>query len=297
MKTWFRKFILHPSQAVIAWILNAFFTILPLDWASALGGWMGRQIGPRLRVTGNARRELAIVFPLLNSYEIEKIIDGMWDNLGRTAGEHPHLAKFNPYAENSRVEVIGGKILDQARDDNEPGIAFSGHLANWELVPLVSTKRGLPLHLIYRRANNPFFDRLVQRGRVSTGGQYLPKGPDGAKDTLRALSKGQHLAMLVDQKMNDGIEVPFMGRNAMTAPALAHLALRFNCPVVPVQVERLKGANFRVTIHPPLIHPNTGDKQSDILHLMTEVNNHLDNWIKQHPEQWLWVHNRWPNEH
>jgi KDO2-lipid IV(A) lauroyltransferase len=258
---------------------------------------MGRQIGPRLRVTGNARRELAIVFPLLNSYKIEKIIGGMWDNLGRTAGEHPHLAKFNPYAENSRVEVIGGKILDQARDDNEPGIAFSAHLANWELVPLVSTKRGLPLHLIYRRANNPFFDRLVQRGRVSTGGQYFPKGPDGAKDILRALSKGQHLAMLVDQKMNDGIEVPFMGRNAMTAPALAQLALRFNCPVVPVQVERLKGANFRVTIHPPLIHPNTGDKQSDILHLMTEVNNHLDNWIKQHPEQWLWVHNRWPNEH
>ena len=297
MKTWFHKKILNPSQAIIAWILNAFFSILPLDWASALGGWMGRQIGPRLRVTGNARRALAIVFPSLNSFEIKKIIGGMWDNLGRTAGEHPHLAKFNPYMENSRVEVIGVEILDQARDDNEPGIAFSAHLANWELVPLVSTKRGLPLHLVYRRANNPFFDRLVQRGRASTGGQYFPKGPDGAKDILRALSKGQHLAMLVDQKMNDGIEVPFMGRNAMTAPALAQLSLRFNCPVVPVQVERLKGANFRVTIHPPLIHPNTGDKQSDILHLMTEVNNHLDNWIKQHPEQWLWVHNRWPNEH
>ena len=297
MKTWFREFILHPSQAIVAWALNAFFSILPLDCASALGGWMGRQIGPRLRVTGNARRALAIVFPLLNSYEIEKIIDGMWDNLGRTAGEHPHLAKFNPYMENSRVEVIGVEILDQARDDNEPGIAFSGHLANWELVPLVSTKKGLPLHLVYRRANNPFFDRLVQRGRASTGGQYFPKGPDGAKDILRALNKGQHLAMLVDQKMNDGIEVPFMGRNAMTAPALAQLALRFNCPVVPVQVERLKGANFRVTIHPPLILPNTGDKQSDILHLMTEVNNYLTTWIKQHPEQWLWVHNRWPNEH
>ena len=177
MKTWFREFILHPGQAIVAWALNAFFSILPLDCASTLGGWMGRQIGPRLRVTGNARRALAVVFPLLNSYEIEKIIDGMWDNLGRTAGEHPHLTKFNPYMENSRVEVIGVEILDQARDDNEPGIAFSAHLANWELVPLVSTKRGLPLHLVYRRANNPFFDRLVQRGRASTGGQYFPKGP------------------------------------------------------------------------------------------------------------------------
>jgi len=296
MKIWFRKYISHPSQALVAWFLNAFFALLPLDHASALGGWMGRQIGPHLHVTENARRELAIVFPLLSSHEIEKIIIGMWDNLGRTAGEHPHLAKFDPYTENSRVEVIGVEILDQARDDEKPGIAFGGHLANWELVPLVSTKRGLPLHLVYRKANNPFFDRLVQKGRESTGGQYFPKGPTGAKDILRALNKDEHLAMLVDQKMNDGIEAPFMGRNAMTAPALAQLGLRFKCPIVPVQVERLKGANFRVTIHPPLVHPNTGDKQSDILQMMTEVNIKLESWIKKQPEQWLWVHNRWPGK-
>ena len=296
MKKWFRKFIFHPCQALLAWLVNSLFSILPLDWASALGGWIGQKIGPRLHATQTARRELNNVFPLLSSLEIEKIINGMWENLGRTVGEHPHLAKFNPYIENSRVAVVGGEILDQARDDNEPGIAFSAHLANWELVPLTSTKRGLPLHLVYRRANNLFFDRLVQRGRASTEGQYFPKGPDGAKDILRALGNGQHIAMLVDQKMNDGIEVPFMGRPAMTAPALAQLALRFNCPVVPVQVERLKGANFRVTIHPPLIFANTGNRQSDILSLMTEVNNHLNNWIRQRPEQWLWVHNRWPNE-
>jgi KDO2-lipid IV(A) lauroyltransferase len=296
MATWFRKFILHPSQAILAWLLNAFFSILPLDWASALGGWIGQKIGPRLRATQTARRELNNVFPLLSTLEIEDIINGMWGNLGRTVGEHPHLAKFNPYIKNSRVEVIGGEILDQAREDNEPGIAFSGHLANWELVPLTSTKRGLPLHLVYRRANNLFFDRLVQKGRATTEGQYFPKGADGAKDILRALGKGQHIAMLVDQKMNDGIEVPFMGRPAMTAPALAQLALRFNCPVVPVQVERLTGANFRVTIHPPLSFPKTGNRQSDILSLMTEVNNHLDNWIRQRPEQWLWIHNRWPSK-
>ena len=296
MKKWFRKYIFHSSQAIMAWVINGLFSLLPLDWASALGGWVGRKIGPLFRVTQNARRELKTVFPLLNALEIEDILNGMWDNLGRVAGEHPHLSKFNPYLENSRVEVVGGEILDQRRDPGKPWLAFSGHLANWELVPLTSTKRGLPLHLVYRRANNPFFDRLVQKGRARTEGQYFPKGSGGAKDILRALHKGQHIAMLVDQKMNDGIEVPFMGRNAMTAPALAQLALRFNCPVMPVQVERLKGANFRVTIHPPLIIQNTGDKQSDILNLMTEVNNHLENWIKQRPEQWLWVHNRWPTK-
>jgi len=296
MKTWFRNFVLHPSQASIAWVINSFFSFLPLDWASALGGLIGRVIGPKLKVTENARRELTVVFPLLGSEEIEKIITGMWDNLGRTVGEHPHLNKFNPYQKNSRVEVVGGEILDQARDDGKPGIAFSGHLANWELVPLVSTKKGLPLHLVYRRANNRFFNRLVQKGRARTGGQYFPKGPDGAKDILRALKDGQHLAMLVDQKMNDGIEVPFMGRGAMTAPAIAQLALRFDCPIFPVQVERLKGANFRVTIHPHLAPTSTGDKKADVLHLMTDVNHYLNNWIRQHPEQWLWIHNRWPNE-
>ena len=296
MRTWYRDFIFHPIQASIAWAVNLFFSLLPLDWASNLGGWVGRKLGPQLKVTENAKRALATVFPTLSSEGINEVIDAMWDNLGRTIGEHPHLAKFDPYQKNSRVEVVGVEILDQARDDNEPGIAFSGHLANWELVPLASTKRGLPLHLVYRRANNRLFDRLVQKGRVSTGGKYFPKGPDGAKDILHALKNGQHLAMLVDQKMNDGIEVPFMGRNAMTAPALAQLALRFKCPVVPVQVERLKGANFRITVHPPLTLPNTGDKKSDILELMTDVNNYLDNWIRQHPEQWLWIHNRWPNE-
>jgi len=295
MRILIQKFINHPTQAIIAWGLHTFFSLLPLDMASALGGWIGRKFGPKLKVSNNARRELALVFPSLDADGIEHIIDGMWDNLGRTAGEHPHLAKFNPYGKNSRVEVIGAEIIDQARKDGLPGIAFSGHLANWELGPLASTKRGLPLHLVYRRANNPFFDRLLQKARISTGAKYFPKGAEGAKDIVRSLNKGEHIAMLVDQKMNDGIPVPFMGRDAMTAPALAQLALRYNCPVVPVQVERLKGANFRVTIHPPLILPNTGDRKANILSIMTEVNNHLGNWIKKQPEQWLWVHNRWPD--
>jgi KDO2-lipid IV(A) lauroyltransferase len=257
---------------------------------------MGRTIGPKLRVSQNARRELAVVFPDLSTSEIETTVDRMWDNLGRTAGEHPHLAKFDPFKKNSRIEVIGMEIIEQLRDDDLPGLLFSGHMANWELMPLASTKIGLLLHLVYRRANNPFFDRLVQKGRAGTGGQYFAKGTEGSKDILRALKKGDHLAMLVDQKMNDGISIPFMGRDAMTAPALAQLALRYNCPVVPVQIERLGGAHFRVTVHPILELPDSGDRQADIAALMTTVNAQLGDWIKQRPEQWLWVHNRWPNE-
>jgi KDO2-lipid IV(A) lauroyltransferase len=295
MRPWLSKIMIQPSLAGMAWVLNSFFALLPLDSASALGGWLGRQIGPQLRVTKNAELELTCVFPELNALEIKKIIDRMWDNLGRTAGEHPHLAQFDPYMKNSRVKIIGTKYIDQLRDDGLPGIFFSGHLANWELVPMASTKRNLPLHLIYRKANNPFFDRLVQKGRLNTGGQYFPKGAEGSKKILRALNQGDHLAMLVDQKMNDGIPIPFLGRDAMTAPALAQLALRYNCPIVPVQVERLKGAYFLVTVHPPLNLPKSDDKQANIAAIMTDVNKHIENWIRKQPEQWLWVHNRWPN--
>ncbi|MBT3915279.1 MAG: lauroyl acyltransferase [Rhodospirillaceae bacterium] len=295
MKNWFRGTIAHPTEAALAWALNAFFAMLPVDGASALGGWMGRMIGPKLRVSNNARRSLARVFPELSAPEIENIVLRMWDNLGRTAGEHPHLARFDPYRKDSRVEVVGLEHLELL-NDGAPALFFGGHIANWEISPLAGTKRGLTIHLVYRRANNPFFDRLVQKGREAMGGKLFPKGAEGSKDILRALKKGEHLAMLVDQKMNDGISVPFLGQHAMTAPALGQLAYRYNCHVLPVQVERLGGANFQLTLHPPLELPDSGDKQKDIETLMVTVNEQLGEWIKQRPEQWLWVHNRWPNE-
>ncbi len=285
----------HILEAGAAWFVYMIFAILPLDAASGLGGWIGRTFGPRLRVTNNARRNLAKCFPDMTPEQMEETVLRMWENLGRTAGEHPHLDKFDPYKENSRVEVVGVEYCDALRDDGKPGLFFAGHIANWEISPLAGTKRGLTVHLVYRRANNPFFDRLVQRGRDALGSDLYPKGSEGAKAILRALRRGDHMAMLVDQKMNDGISVPFLGHDAMTAPAVAELAYRYDCPLVPARVERLEGAQFRVTVYPPIDKPNTGDKTADIVALMTDVNRHLGDWITERPEQWLWVHNRWPD--
>ena len=106
---------------------------------------------------------------------------------------------------------------------------------------------------------------------------------------------GGHLGILPDQKMNDGIAVPFFGRDAMTAPALARLALRFDCPVVPLRAERTGGARFHIRFYPPLEIPNSGDRQADVLALMTEVNRIIEGWIIERPEQWLWLHRRWPD--
>ena len=286
----------HRGEAVAAWLLYAVFAMLPLDAASWLGGALGRLVGPHLRVTQNARSNLKRVFPELDEARLERLITATWDNLGRTAGEHPHLSKFDPYRQGSRVEVVGIEHVDALRDDGIAGLFFSGHLANWELSPLAATRRGLVMHVVYRRANNPFFARIVQKGRSALDGDLFPKGSEGAKAMLRALRKGDHMAMLVDQKMNDGIAVPFLGLDAMTAPAVAELAYRYDCPLVPARVERLGGARFRVSFFPPLEKPASGDRKADIRELMGLVNATLGDWVQERPEQWLWVHNRWPAE-
>jgi KDO2-lipid IV(A) lauroyltransferase len=116
-----------------------------------------------------------------------------------------------------------------------------------------------------------------------------------SRRAVAALRRGGHLALLADQKLNDGLPVPFFGRAAMTAPALALLALRFDCAVMPARVERLHGARFRLTLYPPLELPRRGKREADVAALMEAVNRTLEGWIREHPEQWFWVHSRWPD--
>ncbi|MDP6175773.1 MAG: lysophospholipid acyltransferase family protein, partial [Rhodospirillales bacterium] len=192
------------------------------------------------------------------------------------------------------VEIVGAGIIDVIRDDQKPGLFFSGHMGNWELAALGMTRRGLPVHVAYRAANNPLVNKIFQRQRDASGSEFFAKGADGAKHALKTLGEGGHVAMLVDQKMNDGISVPLLGIDAMTAPAIAHFAIRHQCPVVPTRVERLEGARFRLTFYPPIEAPGTGDRLADTQTFMSTVNDLLGEWIKERPEQWLWVHNRWP---
>ncbi len=287
--------LLHPLEAAAAVLLFGAFAALPLDAASALGGWLGRTIGPRLGTSRRAVINLGRAFPDKRADEIAAMVRGMWDNLGRTAAEYPHLDEFQVYDPSGRVRVAGGENVDTLREDGKPGIFFSGHIANWEIVSLGATQRGLPLDRVYRAANNRLVEWLYRRGRAAVEGALIPKGPSGARLLLKSLRTGNHLGMLVDQKMNDGIPVPFFGRDAMTAPALAEMALRFDCPVVPARMIRTGGARFRMEIAPPLAFVRTGDHHADVRAAMAQVNALLETWIREHPEQWLWVHNRWPD--
>ncbi len=290
-----KRYLSHPLQGLASHIFFALIKILPISWASAMGGWLGRTIGPGLGVSKRARRNLKIALPEKSADEIERLVFEMWDNLGRTVMEYPLLGRIRVNGNDPHVEIVGREYIELIRDDDKPGIFFSGHIANWEIPAICISEKGLTSHLVYRAPNNPYVEKLFQRRHLRKG-TLIPKGSKGAKMALKALSKGGHLGMLIDQKMNDGIAVPLFGHDAMTAPALAQFALKYDCPVIPIRVERLQGLKFRLTCFPPLEIKSGGDKQADILTITTKVNRILEGWIRDQPAQWMWLHNRWPDD-
>jgi len=282
-------------EAAGATALFAIFRLLPLDRASALGGFLARALGPRLGASKRAVRNIRRAMPETSEPRAREIVRGMWDNLGRVVAEYPHLAEFRVYQPGGRVEVVNDAIVDPLLAAGKRIIFFSAHFGNWEVAALAATQRGLQVAQIYRAANNPLVDRVIAGYRGIAGSELIPKGSIAARRAIEALREGRHLSLLVDQKMNDGIPVPFFGRPAMTAPALAQLALRFDCAVVPARVERLADARFRLTVFPPIEIARTGNRHADTLAMMTRVNEVLESWIRERPELWFWLHRRWPD--
>jgi KDO2-lipid IV(A) lauroyltransferase len=288
------------AEACGAALFFAAMRMLPVDAASALGGALARWIGPRLGISKRARHNLKAAMPELSATDVERVVRGMWDNLGRVAAEYPHLRRIEVFPPGvfqespGRVATTGLEHFDRAVAAGRKVILFGGHLGNWEIAALAAGQYGIDVAQIYRAANNPLVDRMIARFR-GTEGEFIPKGAVASRRALAALRRGAHLTLLVDQKLNDGIPVAFFGRPAMTAPALALLALHFDCAVLPARVERLGGAHFRLTIHPPLALPRTGNRTADVAALMGAVNQTLECWIREHPEQWFWLHSRWPD--
>ncbi len=273
------------------WLLG----LLPLDAASALGGWAGRTLGPRLRLSDRARANLRRFMPELGEAGIERTVVEMWDNLGRLAAEYPHLDDIGSIGADPRVELVGAEHVKAAAEAGRRVIFFGAHLANWELGALMTTRFGHPLHAVYREANNRYVEALIRARRGGSAAGLIPKGKKGARMAMEVLRHGEWLGMLLDQKMNDGMPVPFFGTDAMTAPALASLALKYDCDVLGARLERLDGVRFRMTINPPLAMPDTGDKTADQMAIMRAVNAEMERWIRARPGQWLWLHRRWPD--
>jgi KDO2-lipid IV(A) lauroyltransferase len=277
--------------------LFALFRLAPLPLASFMGGAVAGLVGPLLPIHARARNNLLRAMPDLPRGETKRVLDEMWRNLGRVVGEYPHLKKFRAFPPGGRIEVVGEEHLEALKKLPHGALLFTGHLANWEISGLPLIQFGIPIAFVYRAANNPYVDRLIRRARgAGITDNAIAKGASGARAMVRQVKDGGYTAMLVDQKMNDGIAVPFFGRDAMTAPALAQLAFKYALPVWPVRTERLAGCRFRVTIYPPLELSRSDDPARDVAEAMGQVNVMLESWIRQRPGQWLWLHNRWPKE-
>lgn len=291
-----RRDLAHRAEAAIARAALALLRRLDPVAASDLGGLLARAIGPLLPVSRVAHANLAAAFPSLEAPARRRIVRGVWDNLGRTVAEMPHTQTLRQTPDGSGWRLSDEGRLAELRERGGPAIFFTGHIGNWELLPLAAASLGLPLSIVYRPAKNPHVDAVIAELRGGDPLRHFPKGAQGARAAFGHLARGGMLGLLMDQKLNDGIAVPFFGRPAMTAPSAAAYALRFRCPLIPAYVRREGPASFRIVVEPPLTLPNTGNRPADIAAVTLAINRTLERWITDWPEGWLWLHRRWPNE-
>lgn len=285
------------GEAAAFFTVIGFFRLLGVDTASALGGFLGRQVFYRLGITNRARANLRAAYPEMDAAGIEEIVREMWDNLGRTVAEYAHLDKFSLAGANPRLEVTGTAYAETAIAAGKGVIFISGHFANWEMMPFTAHQLGYESGEVYRPLNNPYVDRWMVRQRIANGPQeQIAKGAQGTRRIFTLLRGGKCILLLADQKTNEGLPAPFFGRDAMTTPAPAALALKLGSIVLPASNERLGGARFRMKIYPPIAFAPSGDHDRDILALTVKITEAIEAMVRERPSQWLWIHRRWPKE-
>ncbi|MEM1381673.1 MAG: lysophospholipid acyltransferase family protein [Pseudomonadota bacterium] len=261
---------------------------LPIEKASGFLGKTLRVIGPMLpNFQRRGEANLRLIYPDMTKAERDCILRDTWENVGRTFAEYAH---FDQLAD--RVTVENAKVMEAIAEEGRQAIFVSGHFANWEAMGATIRKAGVKFAVVYRAPNNALVDEHIINLRAgSISRLQIPKGKRGGRELLGALKNGYSLSMLVDQKLNDGIEVPLLGHPAMTPPAAARLAIKQKLPVIPLQMTRQPGARFVCTVHTPIETEGMSTEE-----LTLKINDALGEFILARPEQWLWFHRRWPKE-
>lgn len=286
------KNIKYLIEYLLVLLFYFFFKIIGLRLSSIVSGFLLWIFGKLTNKNIVAMENLNKVFPEKSHIEKKDIINKMWFHFGRILGEYPHLEKID-LKKTNHIRVIDHKNCLNSCKNFDNCLFFSAHIGNWELTSHPITQYGNKMWFIYRAPNNHYIDKLLANIRENYGVGLIKKGPEGAKKCIKLLrKKKENIGMLIDQKMNDGIETKFFGHKAMTASAIAKFAIKYKCPIIPTLCEREKGTNFKITYFPPITYKK-------ILKLKTEKNimNHLnklvESWILRNPEQWMWAHNRW----
>jgi KDO2-lipid IV(A) lauroyltransferase len=270
------------------------------DKMADFAGRLMRRIGPWLPEHKIARGNLAAAFPDKSAAEIESVLAGSWDNLGRVGVEFAHLDKLWDYdfkhpERGSRFDVSSEVIerFIQLRDDNKPALVFAAHIANWELPAIVAASTGIDSAALYRRPNIAAIDRWLGETRGAIMGALIPTGLNAPVTIAHALAHGTHVGMLVDQYYVRGVEVTFFGRRTNANPLLARLAQHIDCPIHGVRIVRLPEHRFRIDLTEAITPVRDASGQIDIAGTTQIITDVIESWVREHPEQWLWQHRRW----
>jgi len=258
-----------------------------------------RKIGPWWPEHRVARANLIAAFPEKSSEEIDTILTGVWDNLGRVGAEFAHLDHIWHYddatPDKNTVEFGPGtqERFAELKNDGQGALIFASHLGNWELPALAAAAHGLDSAVLFRRPNIAAADRAIQSIRAINMGEMIANTHDAPVRIAGMLQRGLHIGMLVDQHFGRGVDVTFFGRTAKANPLLARLVRRIDCPIHGVRVVRLPNGRFRVDLTERVEPARNASGEVDIQGTMQRVTSVIEGWVREHPEQWLWLHRRW----
>ncbi len=277
--------------------LIGFVRLLGPRRAGSLAAGLSRFVGRFVPESKLALANLKAAFPEKTDAERQAILDGAWESLGRTVVEYVHLDRLidiDPYhPERGRTEISGLDQFLALREDGKPGIIFSAHLANWEALAVVAARFDLPVVALFRMPSNNRIAQDLMKRREELMGTLVASGRGATFEVAAALDRGEHLGLLTDQHHTGGPRVPFFGRLVSANPLVARLARQYDCPVHGARTIRLPDGRFRVELTPPLDMPRDEDGRIDVAGGTALVMATVEGWVRDHPDQWLWLHNRW----
>ena len=284
------KSIKYFIQFLIISILFIMFKILGLKYASYISGKIISFIGPFFRSKGLIRSNILKALPSLKDHEIDDISKKMWTNYGRILAEYIFIKEMRNSRLKSNIEIKGQEVLEKIKKNNEPVIFISGHFNNFELMAMHIEKSGINLAAIYRPLNNKFLNFIMEKIRKKyVCRNQIKKGISGTRELLTFFKRKTSIALMIDQRVSQGIKSNFFKHKALTTTIPAQFVKKFKCKIVPIYIERIKGTNFKLTIYQPLEYSNNDTIDSITLNL----NFLLEQMILKNPEQWIWSHNRW----
>ena len=289
------KIIKYFFEFIIIISLFCIFKIIGLRNASNLGSILGRLIGPLFRSKNIIKKNIRTGLGEIDQKKESEIINDMWSNIGRTFAEYVFLKDFKFDRTNfDHMKIRGINYLDEIKKNNETVIFYSGHFANFELMAMELDKSGVKCAAIYRPLNNFFLNPLMEYLRMKfICPNQIPKGRMGTREIISKVKDGYSIALMVDQRVSEGPRASFFNKPAHTTTIPAQLALKYNCKLVPISLERKEGPNFEMTIHEPYKIEKTGNDEEDSKNITLKINQIIEKMVLKNPNQWIWSHNRW----